>query len=35
VKAALIVLELIVIAVGLVYLLGVWCVEWMRWRRER
>ena len=34
-KAAIIVLELAVIGVGLVYVLGVYCVEWLRWRRER
>jgi hypothetical protein len=35
VKAAVIVLELIVIAVGLVYVLGVYFVEWLRWRKEK
>lgn len=34
-KATIIALELAVIAVGLVYVLGVYCVEWLHWRRER
>ena len=34
-KAAIIALEVLVIGVGLVYVLGVYCVEWLRWRKER
>lgn len=34
-KVAIIVLELLVIGVGLAYVLGVYCVEWLRWRRDR
>ena len=34
-KLAIIALELLLIAVGVVYVLGVYCVEWIRWRRER
>lgn len=31
-KAALIAAELVVIALGTLYVLAVWCVEWMRHR---
>ena len=34
-KVAIIVLELAVIGLGLVYVLAVYCVEWLRWRKER
>lgn len=34
-KAAVIVMELLVIALGLLYLAGVWTVEYLRHRREQ